>query len=87
MLPHRPNMDLFIRLEGRNHRITSLGMLIQHAVLSPDGETVFFYADIARAPNWRPTSKKDVYGFWLMNSDGTNMREVRFPDQPEVAVK
>jgi len=81
-----PNMDLFVRSDGENHRITKLGLSIQSAVLSPDGETVFFVADKARAMNWAPTNKKHVYGFWLMNSDGTNMREIRFPDQPETPV-
>lgn len=79
--------DLFLRTNGKNLRLTNLGAVIEGGVLSPNGETVFFFADKARAMNWAPTSKKHVYGFWLMNSDGTNMREIHFPDQPEITAK
>jgi Tol biopolymer transport system component len=75
------NQSLVVRSGGKNRQITHQIDSIENAILSPDGNTAFFYADVARAPKYQPTSKKPRYAYWLINSDGTNMREIRFPDQ------
>jgi len=71
---------LVVRSGSENNRIIEKKEIIEYAVLSPDGKTVFFSTEVERAPKFRPTSKKPKYTFWLVNTDGSNMREIRFPD-------
>ena len=62
------NYDLFLREEGANKRLTKLGAYMRDSVISMDGSRIVFVISMKREQD---------YTIWVMNSDGSDMQEVK----------
>lgn len=67
------NYDLFVRENETNRRLTNMQSALDQAAISPDGSRVVFLSDLKR---------DRAFTLWVMNIDGTDLREIKIPTQP-----
>lgn len=67
----RDTQDLFLYKKGRITRLTRLNSYIELARISRDGECIIFTK--------RSDRKSRDYSDWIMNSDGTGLKEIKIP--------
>jgi hypothetical protein len=69
--PSRDTQDLFLFQNGSIKRLTRLNACIGWSLLSKDGSTVLFLK--------RSDCKSREFSYWMMKSDGTDVKKIVFP--------